>query len=63
MMTCQTDACHYWQEELFRDAFADSGSMIDTVRDAERRATLVFDVLLALLNEPDFPYGPRSQPG
>lgn len=51
MMTCHNSTGDLWQDELFRDAFADSGSIIDTVRDAERRATLVFDVLLAYLSD------------
>lgn len=51
MMTCQNAPDDMWQDELFCDAFADSGSIIDTVRDAERRATLVFDVLLAFLSD------------
>lgn len=50
MKTSQHSIVNVWDDALFREEFAEPAMVIDTVRDAERRATMVFDLLLTYLS-------------
>jgi hypothetical protein len=50
MMTSQHVVAYVWHETLCHEPALN----LDTVRDAERRATLMFDLLLTYLAESDY---------
>jgi hypothetical protein len=51
MKTSQHAIGNVWDDASFREEFAEPAMVIDTVRDAERRATMVFDLLLTYLSD------------
>jgi len=53
MKTSQHVVAYVWQETFGHDAFAEPAVPVDTVRDAERRATVMFDLLLTYLAGPE----------
>ena len=60
MKTSQHVVAYVWHETLSHEPFTEPELMSDTVCDAERRATLVFDLLLTYLAESDFVMPGRS---
>ena len=60
MKTSQHVVAYVWHETLCHEAFTESALIDDTVRDAERRATLMFDLLLTYLAESDYVMPRRS---
>ena len=51
MKTSQHSIGNVWDDASFREEFAEPAMVVDTVRDAERRATMVFDLLLTYLSD------------
>lgn len=53
MKTSQHVVAYVWQETFGHDSFAEPPIAVDTVRAAERRATVMFDLLLTYLAGPE----------
>ncbi len=53
MKTSQHVVAYVWQETFGHDPFAEPAIAVDTVRAAERRATVMFDLLLTYLAGPE----------
>jgi len=53
MKTSQHVVAYVWHETVCHEEFAETAMTVDTVRSAERRATLMFDLLLTYLAGPD----------
>lgn len=61
MKTCEHAIRNVWEDASFREEFAEPALVVDTVRDAERRATMVFDLLLTYLSETAIVRGRRQR--
>lgn len=61
MKTCEHAIGNVWEDASFREEFAEPALVVDTVRDAERRATMVFDLLLTYLSDAELVVG-RQRP-
>lgn len=63
MKTYQQTIGNVWEDASFREEFAEPAMIVDTVRDAERRATMVFDLLLTYLTDAELVVGRKRPQG
>ena len=63
MKTYQQTIGYVWEDASFREEFAEPAMIVDTVRDAERRATMVFDLLLTYLTDAELVVGRKRPQG